>query len=179
MLHVEGFLTAVRAMINADHRLVQEHDTMSTPSVTVEAYAGYKGEETPRAFTLDGVRLSVNKILDHWYRVTHSCFRVHARDSRRYVLRYHLDDGVWELVIQERGTEKQEGPPRGGPSRLPMKQMMRYPTFTSIAFGFTFSVLGKCRFNTPSLYSALTPLSSTDSGNEKLLTKLPYDRSTR
>jgi hypothetical protein len=40
MLHVEGFLTAVRAMINAGHRLAQEHDTMTTPSMTVarEAY---------------------------------------------------------------------------------------------------------------------------------------------
>ena len=24
------------------------------PHITVEAYAGYKGEETPRAFTLEG-----------------------------------------------------------------------------------------------------------------------------
>ncbi len=34
---------------------------MTFPNVTVEAYAGYKGEETPRAFTLDGVRLSVER----------------------------------------------------------------------------------------------------------------------
>jgi hypothetical protein len=92
-------------MINSGPWLVQEHNTMITPSVTVEAYAGYKGEETPRAFTLDGVRLSVNEILDRWYTETHSCFRVRAGDGTRYVLRYHLDDEVWELVMQEWGME--------------------------------------------------------------------------
>jgi hypothetical protein len=34
---------------------------MTPPHVTVDAYAGYKGVETPRAFTLDGVRPSVEE----------------------------------------------------------------------------------------------------------------------
>lgn len=76
------------------------------PQVTVEAYAGYKGEETPRSFILDGVRLSVDEILDRWYTETHSCFRIRANDGRRYVLHYHLAEGLWELVMQERGMEK-------------------------------------------------------------------------
>jgi hypothetical protein len=75
---------------------------MSPLHLSVEAYAGYKGEETPRAFTLDEVRLSVEEILDRWYTETHSCFRVRADDHRRYILRYHLDEEVWELVMQER-----------------------------------------------------------------------------
>ncbi len=79
---------------------------MTPPHVTVEAYAGYKGEETPRAFTLDGIRLSVDEILSRWYTETHSCFRIRASDYRRYVLRYQLDEEVWELVMQERSTDK-------------------------------------------------------------------------
>ena len=79
---------------------------MSPPHVVVEAYAGYKGEETPRAFTLDGIRLSVDEILDRWYTETHSCFRIHAGDGRRYVLRYDLNQEVWELVMQERRLDK-------------------------------------------------------------------------
>ena len=79
---------------------------MTPPHVTVEAYAGYKGEETPRAFTLDGIRLSVAEILSRWYTETHSCFRIRASDHRRYVLRYHLDEEIWELVMQERSIEK-------------------------------------------------------------------------
>jgi len=33
MLHVEGFLTTVRAMINAGHRLAQEREDRTTPYV--------------------------------------------------------------------------------------------------------------------------------------------------
>lgn len=75
---------------------------MNVPAIVVEAYAGYKGEETPRAFVLEGHRLSVIEIVERWYTETHSCFRVVASDQHRYVLRYHLDAGSWELVMQER-----------------------------------------------------------------------------
>jgi hypothetical protein len=76
------------------------------PDVVVEAYAGYKGEETPRAFTLDGVRLVVAEVIDRWYSETHSYFRVRTSDDHRFVLRYHFDDGTWELVMQERAGRK-------------------------------------------------------------------------
>lgn len=79
---------------------------MTSPHITVETYAGYKGEETPRAFTLDGIRLSVNEILGRWYTETHSCFRIRADDGQRYVLRYDLDEELWELVMQERSMDK-------------------------------------------------------------------------
>jgi hypothetical protein len=93
-------------MINSACRLSQEQDTMIPHHVTVEVYAGYKGEQTPRAFTLDGVRLSIDEILDRWYAEIHSCFRIRANDHQRYLLRYHLDEEVWELVMQERSTDK-------------------------------------------------------------------------
>ncbi len=60
---------------------------MTFPHITVEAYAGYKGEETPRAFTVGGAHLLVNEIVDRWYTETHSCFRLRASDGQRYVLR--------------------------------------------------------------------------------------------
>jgi hypothetical protein len=69
--------------------------------VTVEAYAGYKGEETPRAFTLEGSRLLVSEIVARWYTETHSYFRVCASDQHRYVLRYDLDKMSWELGMCE------------------------------------------------------------------------------
>ncbi len=67
----------------------------------VEAYAGYKGEETPRTLLLNGVRVAVTAVVDRWYTETHSCFRVLGEDGCRYVLRLHLDEGRWELVMQE------------------------------------------------------------------------------
>ena len=75
---------------------------MNEPSLTVEAYPGYKGEETPRAFTHAGIRTAVTYIVDRWYTETHSCFRVRADDGYQYVLRYDLDQAHWELVMQER-----------------------------------------------------------------------------
>jgi hypothetical protein len=93
-------------MINSARSLSQEQDSMNLPHLHVEAYAGYKGEETPRVFAIDGIRLSVDEILDRWYTETHSCFRVRASDGQRYVLRYDLDEQVWELVMQERGIDK-------------------------------------------------------------------------
>ena len=79
---------------------------MDSPHLTVDAYAGYKGEETPRAFTLDGRKLHVSEVVDRWYSHTHSYFRVHASDGQRYVLRFDLDENCWELVMQERGSEE-------------------------------------------------------------------------
>lgn len=79
---------------------------MDSPHLTVDAYAGYKGEETPRAFTLDGRKLQVREVVDRWYSQTHSYFRVYASDGQRYVLRFDLDEDCWELVMQERGSEE-------------------------------------------------------------------------
>jgi hypothetical protein len=49
----------------------------------------------------------------------------------------------------------------------------RHATFTSIAFGFTFSALGTCTFNTPFLNSAVTRLGSTSIGRPNRRTNVP------
>jgi hypothetical protein len=93
-------------MINSGCVIAQECRMVDKHHLTVDAYSGFKGEETPRSFTLDGATLHVAEVIDRWYTETHSYFRVHATDGRRYVLRYHLDEGLWELVMQERSREK-------------------------------------------------------------------------
>ncbi|MGH7235725.1 MAG: hypothetical protein ACREIO_05015 [Nitrospiraceae bacterium] len=70
-------------------------------NVVVEAYAGYKGEETPRAFIHEGFRHEVREIEGRWYTDRHSYFKLCADDGRRYVLRYDMDDLIWELVMRE------------------------------------------------------------------------------
>ncbi len=74
---------------------------MDSPHLTVDAYAGYKGEETPRSFTIDGRRFSVKEIVERWYSETHSYFRLLASDGKSYVIRFDLDEDCWELVMQE------------------------------------------------------------------------------
>lgn len=89
-------------MINSGRLPPQGYLGMQNPHLVVEASPGYKGEETPRSFTIDGRRLSVMEIVERWYSETHSYFRLCASDGNRYVLRFDLDEAVWELVMQER-----------------------------------------------------------------------------
>jgi len=74
---------------------------MDRSHLVVDAFAGDKGQETPRAFTLDGSRRTVTEIVTSWYTETHCYFRVEADDGQRYVLRYDLDNLIWELVMGE------------------------------------------------------------------------------
>ncbi len=76
---------------------------MPIQGFSVEASAGFKGEDTPRAFTVEGSRHVVVDILDHWYSETHSYFRVRTVEGR-YVLRFDLDRLDWELVMEERAN---------------------------------------------------------------------------
>lgn len=75
---------------------------MDGPYLSVNTYSGYKGEKTPRSFTLEGHTLHVQHVIDRWYSETHSYFRVKASDGQRYVLRLDLDEDSWELVMLER-----------------------------------------------------------------------------
>lgn len=74
---------------------------MGSAHVIVDAYAGDKGEETPRSFTHGKMRRAVTEILDRWYTDSHCYFRVRTDDRQRYVLRHQLDEESWELVMQE------------------------------------------------------------------------------
>ncbi len=81
----------------AERRDRTAHDS----NVSVEAYAGYKGEETPRAFILKGVRHEVREIIARWYTERHAFFKLRASDGHNYVLRYDQDELAWELVMRE------------------------------------------------------------------------------
>ncbi len=71
--------------------------------VTVHSHAGYKGEERPRAFELDGRHLTVLSIKKTWQEETEqgrrrkTVFRVHAHDGRSYDLALDANTGEWTL----------------------------------------------------------------------------------
>ncbi len=69
--------------------------------LVVEAYSGYKGEETPRVFTHEGIRRQILQIIARWYTEQHSYFRVRTDEGDVYVLRYDLENVAWEIVMQE------------------------------------------------------------------------------
>ena len=65
----------------------------------VECYAGYKGDQRPRLFFMDGRPYEVRVLLDTWYGPDDEYFRVLADDGNIYVLRHrHTENAdAWSL----------------------------------------------------------------------------------
>lgn len=71
----------------------------------VECYAGYRGDEEPRAFALGERHLDVQAILDRWLAPDHRYFKVAASDGDTYILRHDDATGEWTLGAYRRGIE--------------------------------------------------------------------------
>lgn len=67
-------------------------------TVTVECYAGYRGEETPRRLLLGARRIAVVEVLDRWLAPDHRYFKLRGDDGGLYILRHDVA-GEWELVL--------------------------------------------------------------------------------
>ncbi len=77
-------------------------------SLKVEAYAGYKANQRPLAFTLGKKRLQITRIVDQWYGPDHVYFKVLAEDANSYILRYSEADDHWALVFFKEGDYQGE-----------------------------------------------------------------------
>jgi hypothetical protein len=64
----------------------------------VIAYAGYQGEEEPRALFFEGQRWEVLGIADRWYEPTGRYFKVRASDGAQYLLHWSAETQEWELL---------------------------------------------------------------------------------
>jgi hypothetical protein len=69
----------------------------SEKRVTVECYAGYKGDERPSSFFLEGRTCVVQEVIDRWYDPDSNYFRVLGSDGARYLLRHDLNTDLWTL----------------------------------------------------------------------------------
>ncbi|HEU4923544.1 MAG TPA: hypothetical protein VFT23_10770 [Burkholderiales bacterium] len=67
-------------------------------TIRVECYAGYRGEQEPRAFTLGERRFTMLEILDRWLDPRHRYFKVKTDDGRRFILRHDTASDAWELA---------------------------------------------------------------------------------
>ncbi len=67
-------------------------------AIRVECYAGYRGEQEPRAFWLGVRRLEVRAVLDRWVAPSQRWFKVDAGDGNLYVLRHDEASGNWEIA---------------------------------------------------------------------------------
>ena len=72
--------------------------------IEVIAYAGERGEESPRSYLLGGKRIEVRKLLAQWLeedaasRRRRRCFRVKGSDFFVRTLCYDEAMGVWRLL---------------------------------------------------------------------------------
>lgn len=64
----------------------------------VECYAGYRGEQEPRAFNAEGRCLQVRAIVARWLEPGRRCFKCLADDGLVHELRQAEQSGEWELV---------------------------------------------------------------------------------
>ena len=71
-------------------------------AVTVECYAGYMGEQTPRVVQLGEQRIEVAEVLDQWLAPTHRYFKLLARDGHTYIVRHDVATRAWELTMFRR-----------------------------------------------------------------------------
>lgn len=65
--------------------------------IRVECYAGYRGEERPRAFFTGDRPIEVSDVLDRWRTPDCRGFRVRGDDGRVYILEQDVSTGEWEL----------------------------------------------------------------------------------
>lgn len=78
-------------------------------SLHVECYAGYRGEETPRRFTIGTRSIEVVEVVDQWLAPDHRYFKVKGDDEGVYILRHDIASGRWELTLFDaRGLKLEE-----------------------------------------------------------------------
>ena len=74
---------------------------MPEEPIEVIAYAGYRGEESPRAFILGGKRIRLRKFFAQWVeedvvsKRRFRCFRVKGDDLGNHLLRCDEATGDW------------------------------------------------------------------------------------
>ena len=69
--------------------------------VTVQCYAGYKGEQGPQRFSVEERWLEIEEILKEWREPAAEFFRVRASDGLIYVLRRSVEAGSsnWSIEV--------------------------------------------------------------------------------
>jgi hypothetical protein len=65
--------------------------------IEVETYSGYRADERPLRFVLNGRAYQVTEVEDRWYSPRATYFRVLAEDGNRYVLGHEEIQDVWTL----------------------------------------------------------------------------------
>lgn len=63
----------------------------------VECYSGYKANERPLTFQLDNRNFAVKELIDQWYGIDYTYFKVRADDDHIYILKYDEYNDEWSI----------------------------------------------------------------------------------
>ena len=72
--------------------------------IGVECYAGYKGEQTPRALVLGDRRITVVAVIDQWLAPDHRYFKLRGDDGDVYLVRQDAGSAEWTLTMFRSGS---------------------------------------------------------------------------
>ena len=71
-------------------------------SLEVDCYSGYKVDERPVRFRLEGREYRIEEVLDQWREPDSNFYRVRADNGRAYVLRQNsTPEAFWDLVSSD------------------------------------------------------------------------------
>ena len=72
---------------------------MKEMKLEVDCYSRRTADERPIRFRMDGHEYMVDEVLDRWYGLQGTFFKVHADDGNLYILRRDTSapDGSWHL----------------------------------------------------------------------------------
>ena len=73
--------------------------------VSVECYAGYRGEETPLRFRIGGRIVELSEVVDRWLAPDHRYFKARTREGDTCILRHDVNSGEWTLAAFERSAD--------------------------------------------------------------------------
>ncbi|CAD7845012.1 MAG: hypothetical protein [Olavius algarvensis Delta 4 endosymbiont] len=77
--------------------------------IKVKCYAGYRGEEEPRALEMGASTVEIDAILDRWLSPDHRYFKVADTDECIYIIRHDLNAQAWELVYYRHPDARGKG----------------------------------------------------------------------
>ena len=77
---------------------------VSAVRIEVEAYSGFKANERPQSFRLNGRQYRVEEVCDRWYGPDSSYFKVRADDRNLYIFEYRPALDEWSLASFRSGA---------------------------------------------------------------------------
>ena len=66
----------------------------------VTCYAGYRGEEEPREFSIGERNVQVVEVHDRWISPDHQYFKVRRSDGDTYILRHNVTSNLYRTTMR-------------------------------------------------------------------------------